>query len=207
MLSVFSCLLGSVQVLLWSGAGVLELWVTQSYWTQQRLKVWDITEDFSSHVCIVLSVCVTDPTGARYTHKHKHATPFDQLLFFVFFFFLFWSSVGQDGKRLQSCTVSNMAACFSTYRLTEPAGAQWGFFSFLFFALQWVASSLDPSFSLPLSLSAACSPVVVALILIGRRALNTLQFSVECDTLYIIWCVHFTSLWFPFLAQLFIKSH
>lgn len=66
---------------------------------------------------------------------------------------------------------------------TKPAGAQWGFF--LGFSCSG-SPPLDPSISLPLYLSAACSPMVVALILIGQQALNTLQFSVECDTLYIM---------------------
>lgn len=73
VLSVSLCLLGPVQVLLWSGTGVLELWVTRSYWTHQRLK------DCSSHVCIVLSVCgcvcVLLKRQERGTHTTIHAAP------------------------------------------------------------------------------------------------------------------------------------
>lgn len=78
----------------------------------------------------------------------------------------------------------NIAACFCQYQL-ERSQQEHSEAFFLGFSCSELPP-LDPSFSLPLYLSAACSPMVVALILIGQQALNTVQFSVECDTLYIM---------------------
>lgn len=81
---VSSRLLGPVQVLLWSGTGIFELWVTQSYCSHQRLKAGDITDKCSSHVCIVLSVCMC----YQPTRSEVHTQPYMQLLWPALFLLL-----------------------------------------------------------------------------------------------------------------------
>lgn len=153
-----SSLLGPVQVLLRSGAGVLELWVTQSSWKHERLKVWDIAEDDdddSSHVCIVLSVyvCVL-PTMPDKIEANAHTQPNMQLLRPALFSFLLWRSVGLDGEKVAELYSVKYRSLF----LSAPASrasrsTKRFFFSFLFFLL----CSESPPLWIPLSLSASSS--------------------------------------------------
>lgn len=156
MFLLLPSLSGPVQVLLRGGAWVLELWVTQSSWTQQRLNVWDFTEDCSSHVCDVLRVW--------HTHTHSSSDLTSALLVLL----LVW--LEGKGKVTELYSVSYPSEG------TQQEHKEVGFF---FFLCSESPPLLQIHLSLPLSLSAACSPVVVALILIGHFSVFGMRFTVH----------------------------
>lgn len=93
------CLLGPVQVLLRSGSGVFELWLTLLYPPETL-------QTTAAHVCFVLSVCAASLPAARDTHLHT------------------WRSSGFRWEKVAEL----YSVKYCQYRPRKPAGVQWVYF-------------------------------------------------------------------------------